>query len=210
MWHRIRDSWVLAHVDVVVNEGESVSVMGPSGSGKTTLLAILGGILEPTRGCAILREPDSKDVAKASPLLGEIGWVFQTSNALLHRSVLDNVAVGMIGRGTNRREAESAGRDALALVGLADRVRSPAWSLSGGELQRANLARALAQKPRFILADEPTAHLDSQSAITVVERLVDACAAGTGVVVATHDPIVAAACSTTLVLRFGRLVAMDT
>ncbi|VAV96961.1 ABC transporter, ATP-binding protein [hydrothermal vent metagenome] len=208
VWHRFDERWVLEGIDLRVEDSETVGLVGPSGSGKTTLLAILGSILIPSKGEVFLHRDDAPEET-GPPRLTQIGWVFQTSNALMHRSVLDNVVVGLLAVGMTRGQAEELAVGALERVGLGHRVHHIAALLSGGELQRVNVARGIARSPRFIFADEPTAHLDRENATTVIDNLVEACSAGTGVLIATHDPVVAAACDRVIELRFGRLVDQD-
>ena len=139
-------------------------------------------------------------------MLLDLGWVFQTGNALMSRSVVDNVVIGLLPLGHSRRAAEVIAKRVLTEVGLSHRVDSQTATLSGGELQRLNVARAVAREPTVILADEPTAHLDRATATEIVDRLTSVIDSNTSVIVATHDPLVAAACSRTVDIRYGEIV----
>lgn len=187
---------VLSDAHLAVEEGESVAVLGPSGSGKSTLLSVLGGLLAPTRGSAHVQRPDGAVVR----LRDACAWVLQTVNVLPERSALDNVAVAGMACGLSRREALGDARGRLSAVGLQDRAGDPARQLSGGEVQRVVIARALASRRPFILADEPTGQLDRSTSDIVLDALFTS-TGGAGVVVVTHDPAVAERC--------GRLVRLD-
>lgn len=182
---------VIAGADLDVQPCESVALTGPSGSGKSTLLAVLGGLRAPSSGTVSL---DGLPCQPGSLRRAAISWVFQTTNAVGRRSAVDNVAMALLTRGADHRHARQRALLSLARVGLAHRADHLACTLSGGELQRLCIARALVTVPRFVLADEPTGQLDRQMSGQVVETLVVARPAHVGVVVATHDHEVAAAC----------------
>jgi putative ABC transport system ATP-binding protein/lipoprotein-releasing system ATP-binding protein len=198
-----QDRSVLADVDLVIAAGTTVALMGPSGSGKTTLLMMLGGLLRPSRGSVRL---DGEDVHGSHLAPVAFGWVFQTANALGRRTAIDNVAVSLLARGWKHREARSRGAESLRAVGLERLARRPAASLSGGELQRVCIARALAPRPPFILADEPTGQLDTATTSSVMEALFRARTGATSIVLATHDPYVASLCEQVIRIENGRLV----
>lgn len=206
----VRGRWVLRGVDLEVAAGESVALVGPSGSGKTTLLSISGLLQQPSEGTVSL---DGRQVSAAggrggSGLLGEVfAWVFQSVNTLRHRSALDNTALGLLARGLRRGDAEAAAADALDRVGLAGFEDTPVETLSGGELQRVCIARAVAARPRFLLADEPTGQLDRSTSDRVLDALWQARGSETAIVIATHDPDAAARCDRVLRLVDGRVVA---
>jgi ABC-type lipoprotein export system ATPase subunit len=193
---------VLREVDLGLPGGCSAAVVGPSGSGKTTLLAVAGALLGPSAGVVRL------DGALLRPGPGvlrlAVAWVFQGSNALPHRSVLDNVALRAVLAGRRRVDAEAEARYRLDEVGLGWATGRVAGSLSGGELQRVCVARALVGAPALVCADEPTGHLDAASTATVVHALLGRRQAG-AVLVATHDPDVARACDRTYRLVDGHL-----
>lgn len=149
---------------------------GPSGSGKSTLLNIIGSELRPNQGLVNYTAPP------------RVAWVFQSAPLLLARTALENAAIGALGRGASINEAHSSARKTLSNFGLEGRMSTPARALSGGERQRVSIARALEGKASILLADEPTAALDSSAATAVIEALLLAATNGACVVVATHDP----------------------
>lgn len=173
---------------------ERVAIMGPSGAGKSTLLAILAGQLEPESG-RVLVEPEARPE-----------WIVQASPMLLARSALANVAIGPLSRGADRSNADESSIAALTELGLGAMAGTRVNRLSGGERQRVAVARALAGRPSYVLADEPTASLDSVSKRAVIAALSRLSAAGALVIVATHDADVAAACDRVLRLVDGRLL----
>ena len=153
-------------------EGEFTTIVGPSGSGKTTLLNILGGLDEPTSGSIII---DGVDLNKLKPRevidfrMRNIGFVFQAYNLIPVLTALENVEFIMHLQGRPKAERLERAKDLLDQVGLGDRLNTRPGKLSGGQQQRVAVARALASKPKFILADEPTANLDSKSAETLLD-----------------------------------------
>ncbi|MFT4157435.1 MAG: ATP-binding cassette domain-containing protein [Microbacterium sp.] len=191
------DRVIAKDVALCVGVGESIAIVGPSGVGKSTLLGLLGGAVSPTSGSIDLE-------GSSSSLPDAVSWVFQTLNVLRDRTVIDNVELGAlrddIDRGTRRRRSVAA----LARVGLDDRVNAPVRTLSGGELQRVVIARALASERAFILADEPTGQLDSETTSSVIGMLT-AVKRDRGVVIVTHDPEVARRCDRIYRMDSGHL-----
>ncbi len=178
-------------VDFAVKKGEVVLLMGPSGSGKTTLLSVMGCILRPSSGSVQI---EGKEVAhlpeKFLPAvrLSHIGFIFQGFNLFPALTVLENVQLAMELKGTRGGVARRRAGELLERVGLGDKLAALPANLSGGQKQRVAIARALAGEPGIILADEPTAALDSQSGRTVIESLRElAHARGRAVVIVTHD-----------------------
>jgi ABC-type lipoprotein export system ATPase subunit len=193
---------VLTDVDLEIGDGITVALMGPSGSGKSTLLGILGGLLAPSQG---LVEVDGHRLSERTADRARLfSWVFQTVNALGRRTALDNVCAPLLAQGHRRQEAETECRQILETVGLGHRVEATAASLSGGELQRVCIARALATSPRFLLADEPTGQLDHRTSIQVLDALWAARTDSTTLVIATHDHEVAQRCERIIHLVDGR------
>lgn len=187
---------VLRGVSLTLEPGESVALMGPSGSGKTTLLTVLGLLVTPSSGELVLdgRSLRGRGFQLARLRAELFGWVFQSVNVLGRRTALDNASLGLLARGAPLAEARRAAAEALEAVGVGAYAERPVHTLSGGELQRVCIARALAARPRFILADEPTGQLDRANTEGVIEALVNNRPPGTSVVIATHDPLVASHC----------------
>jgi putative ABC transport system ATP-binding protein len=199
----------LVDVSLRIDTGETVAITGPSGSGKSTMLNILGTLERPTDGSVTIDGIDAStlgDGALSALRANRIGFVFQQFHLLRHLSILDNVAMGLLYRGVRERERRSAARAALARVGLADRISHRPAQLSGGEQQRAAIARAIVGGPSIVLADEPTGNLDSASGASVIELLRQLAGPRTTVVVITHDAHVAASMGRRVVLSDGRIV----
>jgi putative ABC transport system ATP-binding protein len=159
-------------VSLTIEEGEFTCIVGPSGSGKTTMLNLIGGLDKPSSGSIII---NNTDIGKLKPSaltdfrLKNIGFVFQSYNLLPVLTAKENVEFIMQLQGIPTKERELRAEELLQAVGLGERMNSRPSKLSGGQQQRVAVARALASRPRFILADEPTANLDSKSATTLLE-----------------------------------------
>ena len=155
VWHRYgRDRWLLQDISIVFPSGSSTAIMGPSGSGKTTLLSIIGGLQHPTRGSVgVTTRGDQPAIA----------WIHQGANLLSRRSVKDNVQLGCYALAAPVVELEGRIRGNLETVGLVGFGHRRADTLSGGEMQRVCIARALVGEPDLILADEPTGNLDAST-----------------------------------------------
>ena len=190
-----------------VAEGDFVAVTGPSGSGKTTFLNIAGLLESFDSGAYSL---DGHNVSglgdrELSKLRNEkIGFIFQSFNLIPDLNVFDNVDVPLRYRGFSAAERRERIEAALQRVGLAGRPRHLPSQLSGGQQQRVGIARALAGQPRFLLADEPTGNLDSQMAEGVLELLEEINAAGTTIIMVTHDPELAARAKREVHLKDGQ------
>ena len=195
----------LADVDLRIDTGSAVALMGPSGSGKSTLLHLVGGLDRPTGGSVVV---DGVDVGvlrgrRLAAYRRTVGFVFQQFNLLPALSVLDNVLAPTIGGG-DRRAAHARARDLLERVGLGAATGALPADLSGGEQQRAAIARALVNEPRLVLADEPTGALDTATGFEVVDLLLEIQAhRGATVCIATHDYAVAARTERIVTLRDG-------
>jgi len=198
----------LRSVTLTIGNGEFAALVGPSGSGKTTLLAIAGTLERPTSGqvriagTAVGKLPDR---VLAAVRAYRIGFVFQQFFLVPTLSALDNVASGLLYRGLPAAERRRAAADALATVGLAHRAGHRPGELSGGEQQRTAIARALAGRPAVILADEPTGSLDTATGRDILALLTALNAAGSTIVVATHDPEIASAVPRVVRLRDGAI-----
>jgi putative ABC transport system ATP-binding protein len=159
-------------VDLLVEEGEFTALVGPSGSGKTTLLNLIGGLDYPTGGNVKIGGVDITKMSENKLIdfrLKNIGFVFQAYNLIPVLTASENVEFVMLLQKTPKREREQRAIDLLTEVGLKDKLNKRPSELSGGQQQRVAVARALASKPRFILADEPTANLDSKSTENLLE-----------------------------------------
>jgi putative ABC transport system ATP-binding protein len=187
---------VLDGVSLTVAAGEFVALVGASGSGKTTLLNLAGGLDAPDRGSVRIAGVDLHrldDDARSAFRLRHIGFVFQFFHLLANLSVRENIALPLLLLGRSPREAGAAAGRAAAEVGLADKLDRQAHQLSGGEMQRAAIARALVHEPSLLLADEPTGNLDSKTGAAILELIRGAALRhGLTVVMATHDAHAAA------------------
>jgi len=181
----------LDRIDLAVCAGEVVLLMGPSGSGKTTLLSVLGCILRPTSGTVLIEGRQASGLRErelAGLRLGHIGFVFQSYNLFPTLRAIENVMVALDLKGVRGDEATRAAREALGMVGLADKENILPEDLSGGQKQRLAIARALALGPNIILADEPTAALDSANGRLVISLMRDlAKSQGRAVIIVSHD-----------------------
>ena len=201
----------LHDVDLDVGAGEFVSIEGPSGSGKSTLLQLLGALDVPTDGT--LRFDGHELTAASDGVLTrirseEIGFVFQQFNLIPTLTATDNVALAMVPHGGSLSARRARARELLERVGLGARLEHLPSRLSGGEQQRVAVARALANGPRVVIADEPTGNLDSESAEGVMALLAELRRGGepVTVIVATHDPEVAGRADRRIRLRDGAVV----
>lgn len=181
----------LDEVSLKIEKGEFIAVMGPSGSGKTTLMNIIGLLDRPTHGVYKL---NTKDVARLSKLRqaktrrDNIGFIFQSFNLLPRLTVLENVALPLAYKHVMQTRRLKVAAQVLEQVGLKDKEYNLPNQLSGGQLQRAAIARALVNGPSIIIADEPTGNLDSVSARVVMELLSDIHKMGNTVLMVTHNP----------------------
>ena len=194
----------------VVREGELVAIMGPSGSGKTTLLGILGCLDRPTTGSYRLagQEVSALDETRRARVRAErIGFVFQAYNLLPRSTAFRNVELPLVYAGVSARERRGRALEALGEVGLADRAHHLPTQLSGGEQQRAAIARALVVHPSVVLLDEPTGNLDSANAEEVLTILERVNRQGATMVIVTHSSEVASRASRVLRLADGQVVA---
>jgi putative ABC transport system ATP-binding protein len=205
-----RELTVLKGINLEIKDGELVAIMGPSGSGKSTMLNLMGCLDKPTSGNYLL---DGKEVSQLNggelaKIRGQkVGFIFQTFNLLSRLTALANVELGMtyVG-GIDRKKAI----EALAKVGLAERIHHRPIELSGGEQQRVAIARAIVKSPSLFLADEPTGQLDSHSGEEVISILTSLHAEhGITLVLVTHDMNIARHCQRIVQLRDGEIIAEE-
>jgi len=196
-------------VSLRISAGEFVSVMGPSGSGKSTLLNMLGALDRPTEGQVLIEGQDLAQIADLDRFRAQmVGFVFQLHNLIPTLTSRENVEVPMRGQPVGAQARRQRARELLELVGLSERANHLPNQLSGGERQRVAIARSLANRPKLILADEPTGNLDSRSGgeiIALMRKLNHEL--GTTFIVVTHDEAVARQTDRILVMQDGQIVS---
>lgn len=197
-------------VDLRVKQGELLAIMGPSGSGKSTLLNILGALDTPTKGSVFIGGQDvSKIKNKAAFRANTVGFIFQLHNLLPTLTALENLEVPMVGHLT-ASESNARAEELLELVGLSDRRDHLPNQLSGGQRQRVAVARALANNPPLVLADEPTGNLDSAAGHSLMELIRELnLSQGVTFIIVTHDLAVARETSRILVMEDGKIIRED-
>jgi len=192
-------------VDITIGESEMVAITGPSGSGKSTLMHIIGCLDRPDNGEYWLAGEDVARLSKdrlASIRNRRIGFVFQSFNLLPRLSALENVEMPLLYAG--RRDARDRAAEALATVGLSDRMGHEPNQLSGGQRQRVAIARAIVTSPAILLADEPTGNLDSRTGEEILALFKNLNAQGRTIILVTHDAHVAGYCGRQIHMRDGR------
>jgi len=192
-----------------IARGEWVAIVGQSGSGKSTLMNLLGCLDTPTSGSYRLNGADVEELADdalADLRNREIGFVFQTFQLLPRATALANVELPLVYRGMGRRERRLQAEQALASVGLTNRMHHRPNELSGGQRQRVAIARALVGEPSLLLADEPTGNLDSQTGEDIIGLFAELHGRGHTIILVTHEPRLAARCPRAIRLMDGRIV----
>lgn len=201
---------VLDGVDLEIRRGEFVAIKGPSGAGKTTMLQLAAGLDTPTSGNVVfdgccLGDMDERELVKVRR--SQFGFVFQFFNLIPGLNVRDNIALPMLLDGRPRDVAAQIAAEAIAAVDLTSRAGQMVSELSGGEMQRTAVARAIAHTPSIVFADEPTGSLDTQNGDAVLELLETACKErGTAVLMVTHEQRVAERADRTVAIRDGKVL----
>ena len=199
----------LRGIELAVGKGEFVAVTGPSGCGKSTLLNLVAGLETPSDGDVVLAGESlaGKNESELAHLRRRhIGFVFQFFNLLEEATTLENVTLPAVVAGVSRRRAEARARDLLDLLGLGEKAAEPPGVLSGGQRQRLAVARALANEPTLLLADEPTGALDTAGGLEVLDLFRRLHAGGQTILLVTHDGQVADAAERQVRMQDGRVV----
>lgn len=204
---------VLKGVDLDIRIGQRVAIMGASGSGKSTLMHLLGGLEKPTSGSVILDGFDLNKVGagKLSQLRNSsLGFIYQFHHLLGEFTILENVAMPLLIGGQSIKRAQQQATELLKRVGLGHRIQHKPGELSGGERQRAAVARALINKPKCVLADEPTGNLDSKTAEQIYQLMLELNQElQVSFLVVTHDPDLAARMDHVLHMEDGLIIGLD-
>ncbi len=199
---------VLKDISMSVDSGEYVAIMGPSGSGKSTLMNIIGCLDKQTKGSFIF---DGSDIMECSDKQlsairnQKIGFVFQNFNLMPRQSALENVELPLLYAGVSKKKRKELAKEALKRVGLEDRMSFKPTQLSGGQKQRVAIARAIVNKPKLLLADEPTGALDTKSGDQVMELFKELNNDGMTIVMITHEPDIAKSAKKIMYIRDGEL-----
>jgi len=199
---------VLKDIDMKVNRSEMIGVYGPSGSGKSTLLHIIGCLDRPTSGKVYIEGKDVSGLTDDELALirgQKIGFVFQQFNLISSLTALENVEMPLRICNVKKKEAAKRAKKLLSSVGLGERINHLPSQLSGGEMQRVSLARALANEPDIILADEPTGNLDSKTGKEIIDLMEELNRKGFTFVIITHDPLIAKCASRKLNIKDGKI-----
>ncbi len=201
----------LTDINLQVKEGEFAALVGPSGSGKTTLLNIIGGLDSPTQGTTQLNGTDISQLTEAQLSdfrLFQLGFVFQSYNLVPVLSALENVELVMVLQGRHKKDCRQRAQHYLELVGLKNVIHRRPSALSGGQQQRVAVARALAAGPRLVLADEPTANLDSENATALLDIMHTLShEEKTTFIFSTHDPRVMERAERIITLQDGQIIS---
>jgi putative ABC transport system ATP-binding protein len=200
----------LKGVDLAIGAGEFVAIVGPSGSGKSTLMNLIGCLDTPTQGTYLLRDKevaglDKNELAKIRNQ--RVGFVFQNFNLLPQITAFENVEMPLLFGGVSRKERKERVTALLEKVGLADRVEHRPTELSGGQMQRVAVARALAMNPDIVLADEPTGNLDTSSGGDVMSLFEELWKQGRTIIVITHDAALARRAGRIVEIRDGAIIS---
>ena len=198
----------LKGVDLTLSYGEFVAIMGPSGSGKSTLMHILGMLDRPTSGHYLFKGrkmEDLNDIELSHTRNKEIGFVFQFFNLLPHLTILQNIELPLAYGGIHARERREKANHALEHVGLADRIHHSPTEISGGQRQRAAIARAIVSIPSVIMADEPTGNLDTRTGAEIMGLFSEINKQGTTIIIVTHEAEIARFAEKVIFIRDGNI-----
>lgn len=202
--------FALDHINLRIEKGDFIAIMGPSGSGKSTLANVIGGLDTPDEGEILVDETNISKISDSELSKyrnKKIGFIFQSYNLQPMYTALENVMVPLIFSGMSLRNREKRAWDCLKAVGMDDRSKHRPSQLSGGQRQRVCIARALANNPEIIIADEPTGNLDSKKGAEIVSLLKDLNQRdGITLIVITHDPNVAKQAKKIITIKDGRLI----
>ncbi|MBU1177586.1 ABC transporter ATP-binding protein [Patescibacteria group bacterium] len=201
--------YALDNVSLEITPGEFVAIMGPSGSGKSTLANVIGGLDTPDSGRVVVGDQEIteiRDKALSKYRNSKIGFVFQTFNLHPDYTALENVMVPLILVGMKARKRKKRARKCLRAVGLEDRLKHKPGQLSGGQRQRVSIARALANRPEIIIADEPTGNLDTKKGQEIIDLLKTLNKEeGVNLIIITHDAKIARQASRVIEIKDGRI-----
>lgn len=193
-------------IDLVVNKGEFVAIMGPSGSGKSTLMNIIGLLDRPSRGSYLLDGVDTNQLSDKDLAVlrrDKIGFIFQNFNLMPRLNILQNVEMPLVYKRIDVATRYKRVQEVLRQVGLVDKIKNRPNTMSGGQIQRAAIARALVNKPSIILADEPTGNLDTKTGEEIMKLLRDLNKKGATIVMVTHNPELGTYVDRTIVVQDG-------
>ena len=212
--YRVGDETVKAlyGVTFTIRRGQYVAIMGPSGSGKSTLLNILGCLDRPTDGAYWLNGENTAamaDNALSDHRLKNLGFVFQSFHLIPQLTVVENIEMPMFYLGVPPRERRRRAQVLAERVGMAHRLRHLPSELSGGQRQRVAVARALANDPAVLLADEPTGNLDSATSVQIMQLFQELHEQGKTVIIVTHEPDIAAYAKSHIVVKDGRILSYE-
>ena len=205
-----RETRVLKGINLRVEEKEFVAIMGRSGAGKSTLMYQMSLLDEPTDGDVLIEGRSTREMSQDEEIrfrLEKFGYVFQYYALLPYLTALENVALPLLMKGLTSEEAEKKATAALTQVNLANRLQNLPGQLSGGEQQRASIARAIAHDPKILFADEPTANLDRESSSVVMALFKDLHGAGQTIIMVTHEDEYARITDRIVTLDDGRVIS---